>query len=449
MNFFRQFPRSFWVSNFMELFERMAYYGMYNVLALYLTGQIGEGCLGFSKQSTGLMMGIYTFFLYMIPIFGGAMADRYGYKKAFVFALSSLSIAYFTMAYTKSYYAIFAALMLVSMGGAVFKPTLTGTISKTTDEKTSSLGFGIYYMIVNIGGFLGPLVASTLRVHNWSYVFLASSIWVGLMLIPAVFLYREPGERDAKEKERHGFGHVIADSMLVIANWRFMTLLVIFSGFWIVFFQLFLTMSLYLRDYVNTLPLLEAVKNLSSALHAPWTAALEHRISLVAAGTIRAGEAVPPELLTNLDAGAIILFQLVVSRITSCFRPLPAMIGGIAVAGCAMFIAGSTQVVWIVLLSIFVLALGEMAASPKFLEYVGKIAPPEQVALFLGYGFLPIGIGSFVANTLGGTMYSLLEAHRITPMMMWSVYGAIALVTAFLLALYHRYIAPGLTSRPE
>lgn len=448
MNYLKKFPRSFWVSNFMELFERMAYYGMYNVLALYLTGSVSEGCLGFSKAATGFMMGVYTFFLYMIPIFGGAMADRYGYKKAFIFALTSLSLAYFLTGHLKTYEGIFAALLLVSIGGAVFKPTLTGTISRTTDESTSSIGFGIYYMIVNIGGFLGPFVASVLRVHNWTLVFWASSLWVFLMLIPAIFLYKEPVNTELKASKK-SFASVIGETVLVITNWRFMILLLIFSGFWIVFFQLFLTMTLYLRDHVNTLPILEFFKNLTSHIYPPWSHALAERANEVLAGKIRPGEAIPPELLTNLDAGAIILFQIFVSRITGFFKPLTAVTGGIAVAGCAMFIAGITTNPWLILVSIVVLAFGEMSASPKFLEYVGRIAPKDKVALFLGYGFLPLGIGSFFAGTLGGSLYSAVDAHKITTAHMWFVFGGIALITSLALLIYNRFLAPGLVAREE
>ncbi|MFH0801020.1 MAG: MFS transporter [bacterium] len=443
MSILGKFPRSFWVGNFMELFERMSYYGMFNVLALYLTGAVGEGCLGFSKEQTGLMMGIYTFFLYMLPIFGGAVAERYGYKRSFVIALSTLSLAYFLSGNFRTYGGIFAALLMVSIGGALFKPTLTGTISRTTDEKTCSLGFGIYYMIVNIGGFAGPFVASYLRAHNWQWVFWASALWVGLMLLPAIFLYKEP--REASEvRSSCGVGKVLMNSVGVLRNWRFIILLVIFSGFWVMFFQLYLTMTLYLRDHVNTVPILQFLKDTASHLYRPWADVLQGRLALVASGQIRVGEAIPPEILTDMDAAAIIIFQILVSRISGMFKPLHSMIAGVLLSAGAMFLAGSTRNPWLVVLSIVLLAFGEMAASPKFLEYVGRIAPKDKVAVFLGYGFLPIGIGSLIANVLGGKLYAASDAHLISLSTMWYIIGCVGLLTAFLLFLYNVFLAPGL-----
>jgi len=456
MNFLRQFNRSFWVSNFMELFERMAFYGMQGVLFFYLTGALSEGCLGFPKDNAGSLMGIFTLFLWMLPIFGGAFAERYGYRKTFVIALLLLSAGYFSMGMVRDafadpsrrYWATVGALMLVSVGGALFKPTLTGTISRTTNDRTSSMGFGIYYMLVNIGAYIGPFVASWCRARDWRLVFFASAAWVFVMIFLAVALYKEP--RDPREeRSSKGFGKVIADSLLVVANWRFMVLILIYSGFWICFWQLFITMSQYLREFVNTTPLLEAVRNVSAALHGWWVPGLDARLAEVAAGRIRPGDAVPPELLTNLEAFSIMLFQLLVSRISGFFRPFTAMIAGILITSCSMFIPAFTANPWMMVLAIMLLAVGEMSVSPKFMEYVGKIAPKNQVALFLGYGFLPIGIGSYVANNLGGKLLKAVEMQTRTTTQMWCTFGGIGLVTVLAMGLYNIYLAPSLAGGRE
>ena len=91
----RSFPRVFWVANVMELFERAAYYGLNSVLAIYLTNSVSERGLGFSEQSVGFLQGIIYALTYIIPILGGALADRYGYRRMLVFAFSLLSTGYF------------------------------------------------------------------------------------------------------------------------------------------------------------------------------------------------------------------------------------------------------------------------------------------------------------------------------------------------------------------
>lgn len=417
----------------MELFERMAYYGMFNVLALYMTGSANSGGLSFSKTSAGLMMGIYTFLLYMLPLLGGAFAERYGYKKTFAISLSILSLAYLSLSFVKDYWLIFFVLTAVAVGGALFKPTLTGTISRSTDENNSSLGFGIYYLLVNIGSFCAPFIASYLRVMSWSYVFYASAIWVALMLIPALFIYKEPKENI--DSDNSDIIKVFKDSFIVMKDLRFMLLILIFSGFWLVYFQLFFTMPIFLQNHVSTVPLLEFVANISSSLNLPFHSLLQDRLLNIADGKILQGEAVPPEIMIGLNAGTIILLQLSVSRLTEKLKPLTSIIAGIFIAALSMFLTAVSSNAWLVVFAIFALAIGEMAASPRFLQYVGSIAPKDKVALFLGYGFIPTGIGSLLANIMGGY---LLDA-TLSFLTIWCIYGFIALLTGVALIFYARH----------
>ncbi|RLD48762.1 MAG: MFS transporter, partial [Bacteroidetes bacterium] len=154
----KKFPRTFWVANSMEMFERIAWYGLFTVLALYLTGSTDEGALGFSQSEKGLMMGIVTAILYLLPIITGAIADRVGYKKMLVIAYAVYSSGYLMMSIFTNYYSVFAAFLWVALGAALFKPIISATVTKTTDKETSSIGFGIFYMIVNVGGFIGPFI---------------------------------------------------------------------------------------------------------------------------------------------------------------------------------------------------------------------------------------------------------------------------------------------------
>ncbi|HEY9113691.1 MAG TPA: MFS transporter, partial [Bacteroidales bacterium] len=167
-NIFSKFPRTFWLVNTFELFERWAYYGMLTVLSVYLTDPVSQGGLGFTQGQRGVMQAVATALLYLIPILGGAIADRFGYRKVLLAAFVTLASGYFAMGSTHAYGAVFMAFLLVAVGGAIFKPIIVATISKTTTKETDTLGYGIFYMIVNIGGFIGPFFASKLRDINWS-----------------------------------------------------------------------------------------------------------------------------------------------------------------------------------------------------------------------------------------------------------------------------------------
>ena len=198
----KEFPQTFWVANTLEIFERMAWYGFFAVSSLYITGAVGEGGLGFTDEDRGVLQGVVTFFLYLFPVVTGALADRYGFKKMLIAAFIVLIPAYYLLGQLKSFPTFFLVFMLVAIGAAMFKPVIIGTVSKTTSEKTSSLGFGIFYMMVNIGGFVGPIVAGIVRGWSWEYVFFASAGWILVNLIILIIFYKEPPRKDGSSDVR-------------------------------------------------------------------------------------------------------------------------------------------------------------------------------------------------------------------------------------------------------
>jgi dipeptide/tripeptide permease len=231
----RSFPPVFWLANVMELFERAAYYGLNSVLAVYLTNKVSEGGLGFTEQSVGFLQSLIYAFTYVIPIAGGALAERYGYRRMLLFAFSILSAGYFVAGSVTKYGAVFAALLLMATGAGLFKPIISGTLARTTTEENSGFGFGIYYWMINIGAFLAPLLVSVLKGFSWRYVFIASALYCAAMLLPTVFLFKDP----PRPENTKSFREVVHGAAMVLGDARFMLMIVIYSGFWVLYFQTF------------------------------------------------------------------------------------------------------------------------------------------------------------------------------------------------------------------
>src|SRR5512141_2345518 len=221
------FPPTFWVANVMELFERAAYYGLQSVMAVYLTTKVVDGGLGFTKGSVGFLQGIVYALTYVLPILGGALADRYGYRRMLMFAFSMLATGYFAAGHASGYALVFLALLVMATGAGLFKPIISGTIARTTDERTSSIGFGIYYWMINLGAFLAPLVVSVLKGFSWQYVFMASALYTGLMLLPTLFIFRDPPRHESTKT----LSQVLIRAGEVLGDARFMLMIVESSGF--------------------------------------------------------------------------------------------------------------------------------------------------------------------------------------------------------------------------
>ncbi len=388
---FKKFPRTFWVANSMELFERWAWYGMFAVLALYLTQSTDTGALGFTQAQKGDMMGTVTAILYFLPLLTGALADRFGYKRMLIIAFVILSSSYYLMGSVKTYTAVYGAFLLVALGAAIFKPIVSATVAKTTDETTSSIGFGIFYMIVNIGGFVGPVFSSKLRhIYGWKIVFImaASAILVNILL--ALFFYKEPDRRKNTDSFWHSISKSVKNIITALADMKLTVFLIIMIGFWTMFNQLFYTLPNFIDQWVDTRMIYQ------------WLAGISPDIAS-AVGT-KAGT-IAPEMMVNLDAGFIILFQIIISSLVMRMKPVNAIISGIMVVSVGIGLSFATNNGFYVILGIFIFAIGEMASSPKFTEYIGRIAPKGKEALYMGTSFLPVAVGNKLAGYFSGPVY--------------------------------------------
>ena len=390
-NVFTKFPKVFWVANTMELFERWAWYGLFAVLALYLTKSTDEGALGFTQSQKGSIMGTVTAILYFLPLITGALADRVGYKKILIIAFLILSSGYLVMGYVDTYFLVYTAFLWVALGAALFKPVISATVAKSTNEETSSIGFGIFYMMVNVGGFVGPIFSSKLRdAFGWKIVFImaASAILVNLVLV--TLFYKEP----YREKSEESLGETIMKSLrniwTAVKDLRLLIFLIIMVGFWTMFNQLFYTLPNFIDQWVNT----NMIYN--------WLAGIAPGLAS-AVGTSKG--TIAPEMMVNLDAGAIILFQVLISTLVMKFRPLRTIMSGIIVNAIGIGIAFGTGNGFYVIVGIFIFSLGEMASSPKFTEYIGRIAPKNKEALYMGTSFLPVAAGNFITGFLSGNLY--------------------------------------------
>lgn len=345
------FQQSFYVANTMEIFERLAWYGMYTLLASYIMTPTTQGGLGLGNTERGLIMGVVPFFLYLFPVISGALADRFGYKKMFLLSFTLMAPSYYFLGYAKDLTSFMGIFMLIALGAGIFKPVVIATISRTTDDSNRGLGFGIFYMMVNIGGFLGPVLAPIVQKHyGWEWVFIFACIWISINFIPALFFYKEP-ECHAKNKplkqvfqemqqvlgntrlallvvpllillvgfyagfigseatlatvailivsavvwdlvvakhsSNNGHGNAGDDAVtkgllapanlpwylqkMQLGNKPFMMYLLIMTGFWTVYLQIFITLPVYIRDFVDSSDLVSLMHTISPWLHDVFT----------------------------------------------------------------------------------------------------------------------------------------------------------------------------------
>ncbi len=457
----RSFGRAFWAVNVMELIERWAYYGVRTVLSIYIVDAVARGGLEFTHIQKGTIYAWWAVIQSLLPLFTGGFADRYGYKSTVAFSIGIKILGYLLMATQHSFVGFFIGCMMLATGTAVFKPGVQGILANTTMPKNAAVGWGIFYAMVNIGGFIGPIAAGHLRVLDWSYVFYVNAALVAVNFL-VLLMFKEPERPPLKtQSEVEGAGAVsmapLATFMVqskpfnltvgIAAVWaaiqafsggtptatlvfmavmvalralyrigynalprpvkdnidivtvsvtnvfepKLATFLVIFSGFWLMFMQLFDLLPNFIDDWVDTNALLLWM---GQTFHNPtWVAEAQKGVHIL------------PEHMVNIDAGAIVFLMVPIAALFSRMKAMHSMIVGILISIGGIVLAGATMNGLYCALGIFIFALGEMMASPKKQEYLANIAPPDKKGLYMGYANVPLAIGWGIGSSIGGYMY--------------------------------------------
>jgi proton-dependent oligopeptide transporter, POT family len=277
--------------------------------------------------------------------------------------------------------------------------------------------------MINLGAFTAPLVVSYLKGFSWQYVFTASALYTGLMLLPAAFVFKEP-PRPASTKT---LKDVLVGAAEVLGDSRFMLMVVVYSGFWILYFQNFGTVLFYLRDFVDRAPVSLAVTSVFQAVGLPWTFVFD------------------AEHVTVINAGCIILLQVFVSRIVKNRPALPTMVAGMLIGALGFVCLAASRNPWVFVLGSAVFSIGEMTAHPKYYSFLGLVAPADRKALYMGYGFLYGVLGSLLGANLGTFFYEEMMKPAIgtpaadaTARTFWLMFAALDVVALVGLAVFAR-----------
>ena len=444
------FSRAFWTANIVELLERGAYYGVFIVITLYLSR-----ILGFTDVEAGLISGVFSGGLFLLPTFTGALADKIGFKYSLLIAFSLLSIGYFGLAIiptvleagglvdysdgikftglleSAQQWSIVPIMIVIMIGGSFIKSVITGTVAKETTEATRAQGFSIFYMMVNIGAFSGKTIVKPLRMAMGDmglvYINYFSAALTALALIMIIFFY--------KSAKHEGEGKTLKEIwralVKVITNGRLVSLILIISGFWMVYHQLYATMPKYVLRM--------------------------------------AGESASPSWYANVNPLIVVLTVTFVTRMMASKTPLFSMTVGMfimplsALAMASGNLIGSGEIdlgfmtmhpiAFMMVIGIALQALAESFISPRYLQFFSLQAPKGEEGLYLGFSHLHSFLSSIIGFGLSGYLLSkycpdprLFDSHTAweaaasNAHYIWYYFAIIGLISAISLIIYGKVI---------
>jgi POT family proton-dependent oligopeptide transporter len=444
----KPFPTVFWTANVTELFERAAYYSMASFLVIYL-GQLGFG----NYWPSFLSSSVLWFLVFFLPILSGTIADQIGFRKALLIAFVLLAAGYFLMGYpvwlggselsatihnevtvgVRDAVLVVTAILLIGIGGSVIKPTISGTVQKTHGGR-STLAFAIFYMVINIGSVVGRITAYYVRTSwaNLSFIFAVALGASVIAFFVVLLVYREPKvESSSQPARKKTVGEILLNMVLVLRNARFALFLLVSSGFWFIYNQVYNVLPLYVKKVVEPNPAMD--------------------------------------LYTLANPVTIVCCQLLITKLFGKMKPIRSIVLGTVIIGVSMAInlvplysAGGVRALalnWLPLGSIFVIltvmfiAFGELFTSARMYEWIGALAPKGQEGLFLGYANLPIAIGALFSGYFGAVIFNdvmckgattrpdgLLDLAPGNAALGWGILMAIGFVSAASMWLYNRWL---------
>ena len=298
--------------------------------------------------------------------------------------------------------------IVLATGTGIFKPGIQGTLVKATNRQNSSMAWGIFYQTVNIGGWLGPLLAAQLRQLSWDNLFFACA---GIISINFLLLltYKEPHIEERLEHQRRvRAGEIeqrslVGDSLRELAKPHLWVFLAIMSGFWFMFNALFDVLPLHIRDWVDTSAIVQG-------LFGPEGTSNAAAIFLL--GMSQDGQRIMPEGLLNVNAGLIMLTCFLFAHLSGKLKAVNSIMFGTFLTAVAFTMIGFTAGAWVCLFGILIFSVGEMFSSPKFLEFIGNFAPEDKKAMYLGFSQLPLAIGWVTEGYFGPLLYGRFAAKE-------------------------------------
>ena len=384
-----------------EMWERFGYYGMRAILVLYLVAIVQDGGFGWSNADALSLYGTFTMAVYITPLFGGWLADNVlGQRKAIIIGGLLMAAGHFTMGIPHNMLAgqqenvFYIGLALLCMGNGLFKPnisTMVGDLYKEGDQRRDG-AFTIFYMGINLGGALGPLVAGFAAASmGWQYGFIVAGVgmlvsvamqvvlsnkYLGdIGVVPAAKLAQSQSTSDTKEP----LTKVETDRIKVIFTMSVFSII-----FWMGFEQAGGLMNLFANDYTDRMLF-------NFEIPASWFQSLGSIFIIICAPIV-----------------AIVWLKLDKREPNSPVKFAIALIF-LALGFITMILALMTQghgeplqisMMWLVLFYLFH-TLGELCLSPIGLSMVSKLAPLRLASMLMGIWFLCTAVANKIAGFVG------------------------------------------------
>lgn len=384
INTIKNYPKDFWILNFIYMLERLAFWCVLIQLPVYISQKDAVGGLHWEQTTKGFIFFVWALVQNIVPIFSGGYADNYGYKKTLIISFFGITIGYLLIGTQTNFYVFLIATIILGIGSGIFKPTIQGAISHTLIDKNSSVGWGINSMLINFAVLFGPPLTIYLKSFSWFAVFIGSVVIFSVNFILFVFCSNIKIQGHTINKPLFVLNKILKNLTKPWLIW----FVILMSGFTIIYMQFYETLPNFIIDWSDTS---EFVKTFNLP-------------EFMTTNTNR-GVMLAYEWVYTFSSLFILFFVVFISFIISKFKSISALIIGILIAACGLMFCGISMNGYFLLFGVILYTLGEMITNPQFINYMSKIAPIEDKSLFVSYINISWAIGLASGSLLGGYLY--------------------------------------------
>ncbi|RKZ56947.1 MAG: hypothetical protein DRR08_20305 [Candidatus Parabeggiatoa sp. nov. 2] len=402
-------PKALYLLFFTEMWERFSYYGMRALLVLFLVSEVSKGGLGWSSAQAGQLYGLYTGLVYVTPLLGGYLADKFlGFRYAVMIGAFLMALGHGSLAF-ESIFAFYLGLLLLVIGNGFFKPNISSMVGQLYPDGSplKDSGYTVFYMGINIGAFLGILVCGYLGEKvGWHYGFGAASVGMSFGLVLFYSLQNMLGDvglQPIKVKNK-----VVATEIQPLTQdekERLYALLILafFSiVFWLAFEQAGSSMNVFALKYTE-----RQLMWIGFEIPASWFQTLNPFFIFILAPFV----SMLWIKLDNIDKNPNGPLKFALGLFLLGLGFLVLVIGAANIPKGAE--SASVSMMWLIL-AILLHTMGELCISPVGLSFVNKLSPKHLMGIMFGMWFLAVAVGNYVGGVLYGMIDDIVKTQSIS-----------------------------------
>lgn len=391
----KSYTLQFWLLNSLQLLEKFAYWLVLIQMPVYIAQKDVHYGLKWEQTAKGMIFFVWALVQNITPIFSGGYADKYGRKKFIQLSFVLIVIGYFLLGTQKDFYLFLLGTVFLGFGSGLFKPSVQGFIASTLNDKNTSIGWSIYFMLLNVGVLFAAPISKYIKDYSIEYIFYSSLIIIVICLLISFFI-KKPEKNTTREK-------VLSSAIIEFKKPYIYSFMLIISGFIIIYMQFYETLPNFIVDWTDSSSLVQTLK------------LPEFMLSNTNRGLMLAFE-----WFYTINSLLIILFIVPVSWLIKKCKIKSVLIIGVLLSTFGLFLSGLSMIAVVTLSGIILYTFGEMIVNPKITEHFSKLSNNNNKSLYMGFLSLAQAIGLGFGSLIGSFLYmSFSEKSSLINNFIW------------------------------